>query len=341
MEIVIAGEPPLQPEIATNAYVYPFADEETIRTTLPYLTYLSIFSYGIEPDGSLVMLNGDEWLIELARQYGATPVMMLTSLSQEGYFSNELAMQVLSNAQVQDILIDNIADTMAEKGYGAVDVDFEYISNEYAEAYAAFLAKLREKVEPLGFEVFAALAPKKSADQSGLLYEGHDYRLIGDAVDAVQLMTYEWGFTYGPPMAVSPMYEVRDVVDYALSEIDNDKIMLGVPNYGYDWPLPYVPGTTAATPLGNQAALRLAKEVRAEIQYDPMSQAPFFRYFDVRGEKPVEHIVWFEDAKSVLAMLDLVEEKDLKGIGVWNAMRYFPQLWLVLNETFHIEKNER
>ena len=203
MEIVIAGEPPLQPEIATNAYVYPFADEETIRTTLPYLTYLSIFSYGIEPDGSLVMLNGDEWLIELARQYGATPVMMLTSLSQEGYFSNELAMQVLSNAQVQDILIDNIADTMAEKGYGAVDVDFEYISNEYAEAYAAFLAKLREKVEPLGFEVFAALAPK-SADQSGLLYEGHDYRLIGDAVDAVQLMTYEWAFTYGPPMAVSP-----------------------------------------------------------------------------------------------------------------------------------------
>ena len=73
-----------------------------------------------------------------------------------------------------------------------------------ASAYAAFIARMRESLSPLGLPVFVALVPKTSADQRGDLYEGHDYRLLGEAADFVFLMTYEWGYTYGPPMAVAP-----------------------------------------------------------------------------------------------------------------------------------------
>ena len=181
-----------------------------------------------------------------------------------------------------------------------------------------------------------ALAPKTSADQRGLLYEGHNYRLLGEAADLVLLMTYEWGYTYGPPLAVAPLPNVRRVVEYALTEIPPEKILLGIPNYGYDWTLPYVRGESRATSISNQYAVTLAGDNNAEIQYDPTAQAPFFRYTDPAGR---EHEVWFEDARSIRAKLSLLSRYDLAGAGYWNLNRPFPQNWLVLNSMYHIEDN--
>ena len=91
-------------------------------------------------------------------------------------------------------------------------------------------------------------------------------------------MTYEWGYTYGPPMAVAPLSMVRRVVDYAVTEIAPGKIDLGIPNYGYDWPLPFVRGETAATTIGNVEAVRLAVRYNAVIQFDETAQSPYFYY---------------------------------------------------------------
>ena len=110
----------------------------------------------------------------------------------------------------------------------------------------------------------AAVAPKTSDTQSGVLYEGHDYAAIGKAVDQVLLMTYEWGYTYGPPMAVAPIDAVERVVRYAVSRIEPGKLLLGFPNYAYDWTLPYEAGLTRAVVIGNEAARQLAFDTRSD-----------------------------------------------------------------------------
>ena len=134
-------------------------------------------------------------------------------------------------------------------------------------------------------------------------------------------------------MAVAPVPNVRQVVEYALTEIPAEKIWLGVPNYGYDWPLPYVRGLTRATSLSSQQAVALARRYRAEIQYDERAQSPWFRYTDELG---VVHEVWFEDARSSLAKFRLVEEYGFRGLGYWNFMRPFPVNFSLLNVCFRV-----
>ena len=165
-----------------------------------------------------------------------------------------------------------ILEILSRKGYAGLDVDFEYLPGTLADAYADFLSRLRQRLNALGYFLWAALAPKTRPDQPGTLYEGHDYARVGAAADAVLLMTYEWGYTYGPPMAVAPLPNVRAVLDYAVTEIPPEKILLGVPNYGYDWPLPYRQGETRAESLSNQAAIRLAIRHGAELQFDENAQ---------------------------------------------------------------------
>ena len=331
-ELVISLEQADRGPLSVNGYAYPFLPQMVLEQQLPYLTHLTPFTYGITAAGALVPL-GDERLLEAAEQYRVTPWMNLSTLTEMGSFSSPLAEEVLSDPERQAMLIQNVEQAMLAKGYRGLSVDFEYLPGSLASEYAGFVAALRLRLGQYGYPVIVALAPKTRSDQPGLLYEGHDYPALGRAADAVLLMTYEWGYTYGPPLAVSPLPQVRQVADYALSVIPREKILLGVPTYGYDWPLPYERGVTRADSLSPQAVLALARQYGARIQFDPVSQAPWFRY----RRNGQEHEVWFEDARSAQAKLDLVTEKGLPGVGLWNLMRVFPQLYLLLNAQYTME----
>lgn len=147
-------------------------------------------------------------------------------------------------------------------------------------------------------------------------------------------MTYEWGYALSAPMAVAPINKVEQVVRFAVSQVPPDKLFMGIPNYGYDWTLPYVQGQSRARSLGSVQAVEQAIQVGAPIRYDATAQSPHYNYWRDRAE----HEVWFEDARSVRAKLALAGEYQLAGVSIWNIMRYFPQLWLVLNSLYDIEK---
>jgi len=319
--------------IEVNGYTFPNINMDVLRKTLPYLTYLSIFSYEVKPDGSIGTLN-DEPLIAAARGARVAPLMVITNLRAGGGFDSDLARTILTSESIQDTLIANVINNMRTKNYSGLDVDFEYIYPENREDYNNFLRKLNRQLKPLGYSLTTAVAPKIAADQQGLLYEAHDYPVHGALTDHVILMTYEWGYTFGPPMAVAPINEVRRVLNYAVSAIPRQKIFMGIPNYGYDWVIPYVAGSRATT-LSNVGAVDLARREGAIIQYDEKSQAPFFNYTDAQGK---EHVVWFDDARSIEAKMRLLNQYNLGGASYWTIGRYFPQNWLVLSSLYDVKK---
>ena len=316
-----------------NGYAYPYIDPALLSAQLPYVTYLTPFTYGISAGGGLLPLE-DDAMLSAARQRGTAPVMHLSTLTESGQFDTQRAEVVLTDFEVQDRLVAEVLQTVLRKGFAGLDVDFEYLPGELAEAYAAFLSRLQRLLHSRGLFVWAALAPKTSASQPGLLYEGHNYAAVGAATDGVLLMTYEWGYTYGPPMAVAPLPNVRAVLDYAITEIPAEKIFLGIPNYGYDWPLPFVQGVTRAQSISNQRAIELAVKYDIAIQYDETAQSPFFHYTDAGG---IVHEVWFEDARSMSAKLRLIAEYGFQGGGFWNLMRPFSQTWLVLDALYDVD----
>lgn len=321
--------------VHVNGYAYPYIQEQVLMETLPYLTALSVFSYGFTTSGDLLPPRVDDnWMINAAWKQGTVPVLVLTPFDQTGMFNNYLISEITHNMTAQQNLIDQMFSTMEEKGFGGIDLDFEYILPQDRVAYADFVANVRDQAAPRGYHVSVALAPKTSADQRGLLYEGKDYKLLGAAADSVLLMTYEWGYTYGPPMAVAPINKVREVVEYAVTEIPTEKIDLGIPNYGYDWTLPFVQGTSQARAIGNVEAVQIAIENDARIAFDQTAMSPYFHY----EKNGVQHEVWFEDVRSMKEKFHLIPEYNLRGMGYWQIMRLFRANWLLLADTFDIMK---
>lgn len=324
------GEPLMQGRI--SGYAYPFIEPYILREVLLYIDEILIFSYGFTAEGELIPPQIDEtWGIQEAWNQQVEPILVLTPFAETGTFNSGLIQILSENETVQDNLIENLLETVREKGYVGVDVDFEYIRPEDRVGYADFVNRLRETMNENGYRVSVALAPKTSSYQKGLLYEAMDYHLLGQSANTVFLMTYEWGYTYGPPLPVAPLPNVRQVLEYALTEIPKEKIVLGIPNYGYSWPLPYERGVTKARLIGNVEANVIAAERGVEIQYDERYQSPFF-YYEI-GDRRYE--VWFEDVRSIYAKLQLAAEKDIRGVGYWNLMRPFRANWLLVNQMLH------
>ena len=331
--LVISYSQPRAGRFAVTGYAYAYVEEEVLRRTLPYLTYLSIFGYGVTADGGLVPLDDDRAL-RLAREYGVGAVMLLCSVDETGGFSSGNFVQVLADISAQERLLDAVVRNMQEKGYIGLDLDFEYIPPEYETQYTDFVRRASERMRNEGYFVLTALAPKTSAEQRGLLYEAHNYAALGEAGSYVLLMTYEWGYGGGPAMAVAPINKVGEVVRFAVGEIPPHKINLGVPMYGYDWPLPYVKGESRTTSIGCREAEELAIRVGVPISFDETAQSPFFLY----TEDGVEHEVWFEDARSFLAKFRLAADYSLNGLGYWSIMRFYQPNWSVLNALYQIDR---
>lgn len=185
-------------ELVSFGYAYPYISPWVLEQTLPFLTELYVFSYGFTAEGVLLPPHRDDsWMVERSLAQGVRPILTLTPLGPNGQFNNGLIHSVVHNPSYKETLISQLLEVLNAVGYQGVDVDFEYILAEDRDAFTEFVRDLTEALHRNGYHSSVALAPKTSADQPGLLYEGKDYPSLGAIVDSVLLMTYEWGYKYG------------------------------------------------------------------------------------------------------------------------------------------------
>ena len=325
--LVISYEGEKIGSLKVGGYAYTYINQAILQEALLYIDELLVFSYGYTEEGVVIPPENPSRLVEEARKNEVSPILVLTPSTSQGTFDNQLVKKLSEDLNLQQTLIQNLLLTVQQEGYDGVDVDFEYILPESREGYAGFVRSLTTIMNENGYRVSVALAPKVAADQPGLLYEGVDYGLLGESANSVFLMTYEWGYTYGPPMAVAPINKVKQVLDYAITAISPDKISMGIPNYGYDWPLPYERGVTRARSIGNVQAIEIAAAQGATIQFDQTAMSPYFTY----EENGVTHEVWFEDVRSIEEKVRVALSYGFMGIGYWNLMRRFRSNWLLLH----------
>jgi len=319
-------------EITVNGFMHPPVSREDLLAALPSLTYLSIFSYQVMPDGSLNSVD-DSSTVQAANQAGVMPCMVITNISDEEGFNVEIASTILNSKQAQTTLLNNCMEIIRTKGYQGLVVDFEFVLPQDRGKYSAFLERAARQLHAEGYILLVVAVPKTSETQPGLAFEGHDYDAFGRICDYVILRTYEG---YGPPMLLSPINQVKPVLDYAVTTIPSEKILLGIPCYGYDWTLPYAEGTQtrALSPL---QAVRLAMTVGADIEYNLEGAAAYFYYYDVSGS---QHFVSFLDARSVYEKLKLVSKYQLGGVSYWTVNNRFEPANLVVNSLRTVKKSE-
>lgn len=327
--------------IVTNGFIYSYIKQNTLRKTLPNLTYLTIFNYTTSLDGEIIELSDDTDIINTSKEYHAIPLLMLTAITPQGVPNIELAYKVLMNIQFQDKIIAETIDIMKRKGYQGINIAFNYLNTENQMLYRQFVERMSLRLKQEGFLFFITFNYHVQQTNNEIKFDDIDYKTYNTHADGLIFLRLPWGTNYGPPAPVSDITVIRALVNTLIRDISRDKLIIGKPMIGLDWQFPYEPYKSTVVPLTRDTVLYIARAFDAIIHFDENTQTPYFYYNQYDIGYPYRHIVWFVDARSLNAMDLLIKEYDLHGSGVWNVMLYNPQIWAIINSRFDIIKYDQ
>jgi spore germination protein len=324
--------------ITVNGFTYPYIKGETLIKALPNLTYLTVFNYSITEEGEIIEYYDDTEVVNTAKEYSVIPILMVTTLSSQGQPNIEIAYDVLLNIEYQNRSINQFTDIMKQKGYQGLNIVFNYLNKNNQSLYLDFAQRISERLQQEGLLLFITINYSTEENNNSISVEEIDYLTLSMYVKGLIFLKFVWGTNFGPPSPVSNINNIRAIINYTTSTAPADKIIIGKPVLGYDWQLPYVPDRSYVASMSIDSAFELAYQTGAIIQLDEDSQTPYFYYNQIYFGAPVQHIVWFIDARSINALINVLQEYSLNGSGIWNIMIYYPQLWTAINSKFDTVK---
>lgn len=320
-------------QIEIDAFCFPYIRENVLKKCLPYLTYLTIAGYRVTAYAEIQSPDNSE-IIKMAKEYGTAPVMLISTFTEQGKGSYGISNRILNDEDLQNKLIENILYLLRENGFFAVNFGFSNIMPEDLQNYVNLITKAKDVLAKEGYQVFVTLVPNTFGFKANVNNDIPYFSQIGQVADAVVLLSYQWANAYIPTYEQTTIPFLTSFVEYVSTQIPPEKIFLSYTRTAYDWELPYVEGESPVYAIANFEALNQASQLGVPTSFDEFYVTPYYNYY----RDGIQHFVWFKDARTLNALLNLVVTYDLKGISVWNIMDYSPQMWLTINSQYSIVK---
>ncbi len=331
--IVIEYEDERVGDLTVFGYCFSFIEESILRKTLPYLTYIIIYSYIIQEDGQIQELD-DEIIIEYAKTYGVAPVMIISFDERAEVSPTDIFHLILNDERLSNGLIENIVSVLSDKGYSGMSITPSYIYPSDRQLYVDFLEELIGRVKAIGLKVFDTIIPNTFELITDIFGTQPYIEFINRLVDSSIIFPHSVGIALGIPIGSLNQRSVESFIEYFLEYIPPEMIQLGISTVGYLWELPYEAYISEGNSIAIYSAISMARDFDIPIQYDEGTNSAFFIY----QENNTEILVRFPDARSFEAFLEMVDKYNLDGIGVWNIMSFTNILWLVVNSQYYINK---
>ncbi|MBX6748604.1 MAG: peptidoglycan hydrolase [Micromonosporaceae bacterium] len=290
---------------------------------------VSPWIYGLDQSGRIVIQYGPDMAADVANNIEKLRYMnvrIVPSLANitDGAWSYEPIAGILHDALRMRQHVADIVQLVEREDYAGIDIDYEELRAADRDAFSTFVARLADALHAKGRILSVAVFAKTTDEGSDERNVAQDYAAIGRAADQVRLMAYDYHWPTSAPGPVAPVRWVRDVVQYAKSQVADRKIMLGIPLYGYDW------SGGQGRPIAWLDAVQLSRQHGVEPLYDQANHAPWFSYTDAGGQ---QHTVWFENRASTAAKLNVAKQAGIGGVYMWMFGSSDPGTWTSLRMT--------
>lgn len=282
------------------------------------LTTVIPFAYRIDAAGNI---SGriDRRLLTLARANGLK-VLALVHNAGTGRFDAGTAHALLTNPLARQRAIDQLYTLLIQSGLDGVNLDLENVPARDRWFLTSFVRDLAAKLRPRHFLLTASLPAKLKDDRKSSWSGAYDYQALNPYLDQVVLMTYDEHVPGGQPGPVASYGWVDRVVRYAVTAFPRQKIVLGIPAYGYVW------SSRGDRAVNYGQVASLIKRNGVSPVWDHRAQVPYFQY----SQAGYTHRVWYENNRSAALKASLVKTHGLRGVAVWRLGNEDPALWAAL-----------
>ncbi len=285
----------------------------SLRRQGSHIDAIADFAFQLQPDGRFKGQVNGLALQEITTR-SIAPLILFHNFN--GKIFDPLPLRsVLSSASSQQNCIRHMINLLPPDAAG-VHLDFEGVEASYRIPFLTFLESLRASLHERGLLLTIAI-PAKHTEWAA---PGYDFAGIGRFCDSITLMTYDEHYSGGSPGPIASLPWMTKVLDYALRYIPREKILLGVPVYGYDWS----GEPTRILPMRDIP--ELIAQTNARILWSDSAVEPYFYYWKER----VRHTVWYENELSAKIRFGFVKSYSLKGVAIWRLGYETNRFWQML-----------
>lgn len=298
-------------------------DRLALRSLQAYAQHIDAVAYFglfLDRHGNLTNPGGDSRELRDAARRSGQAVLLTVHNATPGGFDRAGARALLNDAGARARAVENIHRAVAEGGYAGVNLDLEAIDAADRDRYTSFVRALADRLRPAGLAVTVAVPAKTSDDRRNNWSGAFDYAALGRIADALVIMAYDEHWPGGPPGPVASLGWAERVARYAASTVPPRKVLFGIAGYGYDWTVSTGETVALSAPSAAQKAARLG----VKVLWDPAAQVPYYEYWDGQGHR---HLVYYENASSMAAKIDLVTRHRFAGIALWRLGLEDPESW--------------
>lgn len=265
----------------------------------------------VTKNGSLIIKKSD-----LAQRKKIFPMV------QNQYLSSKVTASFLSSKEYVERAVKKLIDFLINSGYTGLNLDLEGVKKNTKSSYNFFVGRLTEQMKKNNLKLELSL-PAKTENHIDTGWAGaYDYNYLGSLSNNIFIMAYDYHWAGGIPGPIAPLNWVYNVIDYVLMEIPPEKVIVGLPGYGYDWIIDS--NSDRAKGLSYNGILNLLERENSIPEWDQESKTPYFKYKDSEG---IEHEVWFENKASLREKIYLIDEFQVKGAALWRLGLEDSGLW--------------
>lgn len=247
--------------------------------------------------------------------------------------NKEVIRRMLATSDTRRAFIQNLIRLLQTYNFDGVNIDFEDVHYEDRELLASFYRELGRELRRTGYYYSVATPARTSDAPTNPFSAPFNYAVLGEAVDELVVMLYnEHGWPGSGPGPVVSIGWMESVIKYALTKMPGRKITAAVSVFGFDFNLT----TGRNTYVTYDMAMDLAKKYNKSVTFDEKTQTPMFAYTDESGNK---HEVWFENAASIRAKLQLAHRLGIRGVALWRLGMEDPNIWAMTAREFVVAKS--
>ncbi len=302
------------------AYWDFFSALDTYKNYKERFQSLSPTWYFQKPDGTLGVKNTSR-NTELRDLCKENNTKLIPSISNS---NAENLSVVLNNEKILNNHINTIVTEVVKYEYDGIDIDYEYIKAEDRERFSYFISQLADKLHDNGKTLTIAILWKNSLE--GIIEEfsdsraAQDWESIGESVDEFRIMAYD--FTGSGDMAgpIAPRNWIESIIEYALTKVPKNKIVLGLPLYAYEWTVNQ--RGAKALVWTNVENLKTNFQITEDI-LDSQSGEKKLLY----KSGNIDKVIWYQDCEVIQYRINLAYNYGIQKFVFWRLGNDDPAIW--------------
>jgi spore germination protein YaaH len=321
---VVGDQPPRAVTIGAVTYWDLPASLASVDLHRASLDEVTPWWYGLSADGSVTPALAPETIGDAVARLRASGVRLIPTVANTtaGTWAPDVVRPMIHDPDRRQAHVAELVALASTHDFAGLQIDYEDLAAADRQAFSLFVGELAAALHAERKVLYVTVHAKTTDggyDQRNL---AQDYAALGDSADRLVVMAYDWHWAFSAPGPIAPTWWVDDVLDYATSVVPAEKLALGVGLYGYDW------SGGQGRDIRWHEASRLAAAPGATPGRDSDSDAPYLRY---RADG-VDHEVWYEDAESIGAKLELADAYGVGAVEFWRLGGEDPGVWGSLSD---------